>query len=80
MIRHEAIGMDLPARLAARIAQGLDNAPAVAVIVEDEFAPVPTVHDCGTRPPVVNPTFARHTHTVWRNPVRQTKCQNANDK
>src|SRR5438034_6381923 len=45
MIRHEAIGMNLPAGLAARLAQGLDKPLAVGVVVEDRFAPVPTIHD-----------------------------------
>ena len=56
MIRHEAIGMNLPARLAARLAQGLDKPLAVGVVVKDRFAPVPTIHDV-----VLNPKFARHT-------------------
>ena len=50
MIRHEAIGMNLPAP--ARLAHGLDKPlPVAVVVVEDRFAPIPTVHDfLGTRP------------------------------
>src|SRR5437762_13042470 len=44
MIRHEELGMNLPARLAAHLAQGLDK-PLAVVVVEDRFAPVPTVHN-----------------------------------
>src|SRR6266498_2209318 len=43
MIRHEALGMNRPARLAAHRAQGLDKPLAVVLVVEDRFAPVPTV-------------------------------------
>ena len=75
MIRHEAIGMNLPAGLAAHLAQGLDNPLAVGVVVEDRFAPVPTVHHVVQSPGVLNPKFARHT--VRKNPVRQSRCQAA---
>src|SRR6266566_1167603 len=61
MIRHEAIGMNLPARLAARLAQGLDKPLTVGGVVEDQFAPVPTVHNVVDSPGVLNPKFARHT-------------------
>src|SRR5437773_1246085 len=61
MIPHEAIGMNLPARLAARLAQGLDKPLAVVVVVEDRFALVPTVHNVVHCPGVLNPNFARHT-------------------
>src|SRR2546430_677817 len=50
-----------PARLAARLAQGLDKPLAVGVVAGDRFAPVPTVHDVVHGPGVLNPKFARHT-------------------
>jgi len=53
--------MNLPARLAARLAQSLDKPLAVVVVVEDRFAPVPTVHNVVHSPGVLNPKFARHT-------------------
>ena len=65
--------MNLPARLAARLAQGLDKPLAVGVVAGDRFAPVPTVHDVVHGPGVLNPKFARHT--VAKNSVRQSRCQ-----
>jgi len=53
--------MNLPARLAAHLAQGLDKPLAVVVVVEDRFAPVPTVHNVVHGTGVLNPKFARHT-------------------
>ena len=70
--------MNLPARLAARLAQGLDKPLAVGGVVEDRFAPVPTIHDVVHSPGVLNPKFARHT--VRQNPVRQSRCQAAIDE
>src|SRR5207247_10118733 len=71
MIWHEAIGMNLPARLAARLAQSLDKPLAVDVVAADSFAPVPTIHDVVHGPWVLNPKFARHTVYRWRSTSSQ---------
>ena len=49
MIRHEDIGVNLPARLGANLAQRFDEALAIRIIHEDQFAPVTAIHD------VINP-------------------------
>src|SRR5438093_4956783 len=81
MIRHEAIGMNLPARLAARLAQGLDNPLAVVVVVEDRFAPVPTVHNVVQSAGALELKLLRHT--VSRIPSARTgvkrKLMNSRD-
>ena len=45
MIRHEDIGVNLPTRLGASLAQRLNEALAIRVIHEDQFAPVTAIHD-----------------------------------
>ena len=45
MIRHEDIGVNLPARLSASLAQRVDEALAIRIIHEDPFAPVTAIHD-----------------------------------
>jgi hypothetical protein len=45
MIRHEDIGVNLPARLDASLAQRVDEALAIRIIHEDPFAPVTAIHD-----------------------------------
>ena len=45
MIRHEDIGMNLPARLGACLSQGLEEPLPIPVILEDRLAPVPAIHD-----------------------------------
>ena len=40
MIRHEDIGVNLPARLGANLAQRFDEALAIRIIHEDQFEPV----------------------------------------
>lgn len=44
MISHEASGMELPACLVARLAQGGEEAPAILIVLEDRFAPVAAIH------------------------------------
>jgi hypothetical protein len=51
MIRHEDIGVNLPARLGANLAQRLDEALAIRIIHEDQLAPVTAIHD------VINPAI-----------------------
>ena len=45
MIRHEDIGVNLPTRLGASLAQRVDEALAIRVIHDDQFAPVTAIHD-----------------------------------
>ena len=45
MIRHEDIGVNLPARLSASLAQRVDEALAIRIIHEGPFAPVTAIHD-----------------------------------
>jgi len=45
MIRHEDIGVKLPAGLCANLAQRLNEALAIPIIHEDQFAPVTAIHD-----------------------------------
>jgi hypothetical protein len=45
MIRHEDIGVNLPASLSASLAQRFDEALAIRIINEDQFAPVTAIHD-----------------------------------
>jgi len=49
MIRHEDIGVNLPARLSANLAQRFVDTLAIRVINEDPYAPVTAIHD------VINP-------------------------
>jgi hypothetical protein len=45
MIRHEDIGVNLPARLSANLAKCLNEALAIRIIHEDPVAPVTAIHD-----------------------------------
>ena len=45
MIRHEDIGVNLPARLCASLAQRVDETLAIRIIHEDPLAPVTAIHD-----------------------------------
>ena len=45
MIRHEDRGVNLPTRLSANLAQRLNEALAIRIIHEDQFAPVTAIHD-----------------------------------
>ncbi len=44
-IRPEDIGVNLPVRLGANLAQRLDEALTIRSIHEDQFAPVTAIHD-----------------------------------
>ena len=54
MIRHEDIGVNLPARLSANLAQRLNEAPAIRIIHEDQFAPVTAIHDVINRASILD--------------------------
>jgi hypothetical protein len=54
MIRHEDIGVNLPARLSASLAQRVDEALAIRIIHEDQFAPVTAIHDVINRTSILD--------------------------
>ena len=54
MIRHEDIGVNLPARLGASLAQRVDEALAIRVIHDDQFAPVTAIHDVINRASILD--------------------------
>jgi hypothetical protein len=54
MIRHEDIGVNLPARLGANLAQRFDEALAIRIIHEDQFAPVTAIHDVINRTSILD--------------------------
>jgi hypothetical protein len=64
MIRHEDIGVNLPARLCANLAQRLNEAPAIRIIHEDPFAPVTTIHDVINRASILDSQLAGHAGRV----------------
>jgi len=53
-IRHEDIGVNLPARLGASPAQPLNEALAIGIIHEDPFAPVSAIHDVINRTSILD--------------------------
>ena len=64
MIRHEDIGVNLPARLSASLAQRVDEALAIRIIHEDQFAPVTAIHDVIKRASLLDSQLAGHTRGV----------------
>ena len=64
MIRHEDIGVNLPARLSASLAQRVDEALAIRIIDEDQFAPVTAIHDVINRPSILDSQLAGHDGRV----------------
>jgi hypothetical protein len=45
VIRDEDAGMNLPAGLGASLAQGLDEALPIRLVLKDGFAPVVPIHE-----------------------------------
>ncbi len=64
MIWHEDIGVNLPARLGASLAQRLDEALAIRVIHEDPFAPVSAIHDVVNRARALDSQLTGHVGRV----------------
>jgi hypothetical protein len=64
MIRHEDIGVNLPARLGANLAQRLNEALAIRIIDEDQFAPVTAIHDGINRASLLDSQLAGHAGGV----------------
>ena len=64
MIRPEDRGVNLPARLGAKLAQHLDVALAIRSIPEDPFAPVTAIHDVINRASLLDSQLAGHPRRV----------------
>ena len=60
MIRHEDAGVNLPARLGTNLAQRLDEALAIPIILEDRLAPVTAIHDVLNRAGILDSQLAGH--------------------
>ena len=58
MVRHEDIGVNLPARLSANLAQRLNEALAIRIVHEDQFAPVTAIHDVINRASILDSQLA----------------------
>jgi hypothetical protein len=64
MIRHEDIGVNLPARLGTNLAQRLNEAPAIRIIHEDPFAPITAIHDVINRASILDSQLPGHARRV----------------
>jgi len=64
MIRHEDIGVNLPARLSANLAQCLNEALAIRIIHEDQFAPITAIHDVINCASLLDSQLAGHSGGV----------------
>ncbi len=60
MIRHEDIGVNLPARLGASLTQRLNEALAIRIIHENPLAPVTAIHDVINRASILDSELAGH--------------------
>ncbi|MCX6863052.1 MAG: hypothetical protein NT050_09150 [Verrucomicrobia bacterium] len=54
MIRHEDIGVNLPARLGASLAQRLNESLAIRIVHENPLAPVTAIHDVINRASILD--------------------------
>jgi hypothetical protein len=57
---HQALGMFLPLRLLASLAEGGEKFPAILAALENGLTLVATVHDVIHRPGILDARFARH--------------------
>jgi hypothetical protein len=64
MIRHEDKGVNLPARLGASLAQRLNEALAIRIVHENQFAPVTAIHDVINRASILDSQLADQTGGV----------------
>ena len=64
MIRHEDIGLNLPSRLGASLAQRVNEALAIRIIDEDQFVPVTAIHDVINRASILDSQLAGHSKRV----------------
>jgi hypothetical protein len=58
MIRYEDIGVNLPARLGASLAQRLNEALAIRIVHENPLAPVTAIHDVIIRASILDSQLA----------------------
>src|SRR2546425_5311338 len=56
--------MHLPIGFSAALAQGLQEARPVCVVLENGFAPVPAVHQVVNRPGILHSEFSRHAPSL----------------
>jgi hypothetical protein len=52
--------MDLPTRFLARLAEGLQKTPAILIVSENGFPPIPPVHQMIDRAGILHSKLARH--------------------
>ena len=71
MIRYGDIGVDLPTGFGIRLAQRLNKALAIRVILEDWLTPVPAIHDVKSLR-IFDSQLARHVGE-WQNRLMSTQ-------
>ena len=64
MIWHQDIGVNLPSRLGANLAQHLDEPLTIRIIHEDQFAPITSIHDVINRASLLDFQLAGHAGRV----------------
>ena len=64
MIRHEDVGVDLPAGLGASLGEGFDEALVIRLVQADRFAPVAAIHDVVNRTEIFDSQLAGHDGRV----------------
>jgi hypothetical protein len=64
MIGHEHVGVNLPARLGARLAQRLDETLVIQLVLKDQLAPVTAIHDVVDRAGIFDSQLAGHAGRV----------------
>jgi hypothetical protein len=58
------IGVNLPLRLAATLAQGLEKAKAICIVLKNRFPSIPTIHDVIDRAWILDSELPRHAATI----------------
>ncbi len=66
MIGQEDVGVNLPARFGTSLAQRLDEALAIRIVLEDRLPPVPAIHDVIDRAGIFDSQLAGHAGKVPR--------------
>jgi hypothetical protein len=64
MIRHENVGVNLPAGLGANLDERLDEAQAIRFVQEDWLAPVTAIHDVVDRTGILDSHLSGHDPKV----------------
>jgi len=60
VLAHQAPGVELPARLAARFAQGVQESRAILVVALDRLGPDPAIHHMVNRPCILDAKRSGH--------------------